>query len=162
MVLGISVFLLLAIVYIWYLLYIKEFKDLTENYKVLIKVLDTRNLLLLRILPELKDKDEKNRITTLVDAQIKSKSMGINATIESDVTLNKYLKDVYININKIKNPIVIEEFKRIIRLEKSLKSIRREFNKAAEEYNQNLLDHKFVCGKVLKMRPVNSYKLGNE
>ncbi len=162
MVIGISVFLLLSLTYILYLLYIKEFMDLTESYKLLIKVLETRNLLLLRIIPELKDKEEKNRITTLVNTQIESKRMGINATVESDVTLNKYLKATYDKISKLKNPIVIEEFRRIIKLEKNLKTIRREFNKCVEEYNQNLIDHKVVCTKILKMRPANSYKLGND
>ena len=162
MIVGICIFLGFSIIFILYLLYLKEYMDLTKNYELLVKVLETRNLILLRILPEHKNKDDKNQIATLIDTQIKSKSLGINATIESDVTLNKYLKQVYEKISKIKNPIVVEEFKRIIRLEKNLKLIRREFNKSAEEYNQNLLDHKLVCTKILKMRPVNSYKLGNE
>ena len=162
MLLGICIFVGFCLVVILYLLYIKEYMDLTNSYKTLIKVLETRDLILLRIIPELKNKDEKAEIVSLIDTQIKSKGLGMNATIESDVTLNKYLKPTYEKINKIKNPIVVEEFKRVIKLEKSLKLIRREFNKSAEEYNQNLIDHKIVCTKILKMRPVNSYKLGNE
>ena len=162
MILGISIFLIFSLVCILYLLYLKEYKELVQNYKILIKVLDTRNLLLLRILPELKNKEKESEVTRLVDTLINSKNVGMNATIELDVTLNKYLKAIYEKISKMKNPIVIEEFKRIIRLEKSLKSIRREFNNSAEEYNQNLIDHKVVCTKILKMRPVNSYKLGKE
>jgi len=114
----------------------------------------------MRILPEIRNKKTKSDITKLVQNRIEAKKYGINELIFSDVELNKRLNPIYLEFNNSKNPLVRAELRKIVSFEKKLKVIRREFNKSADEYNQNLIDHSFVCGKIFRMKPVDKYKLG--
>lgn len=142
-----------------YLLYFKEYKEVMANFETLIKVLETRDLLLMRILPEIKDKNIKEETVKLVEQRMQCKNGGCNALIKSDVELNKQLNITYRELEKIKNALVREEFKRIVSLEKKLKVIRREYNEAVEKYNQNLINHKKMCIKYLRMKPLDTYKI---
>ena len=148
------------IIVLSYLLFFKERTELNGNYATLVKVLEFRDLTLMRILPEIKSRKTKNEITNLVQNRMVSKKTGINSLIFADVELNKKLNPIYIEFNNSKNPLVRAELRKIVSFEKKLKVIRREFNKSADEYNQNLIDHSFVCGKILRMKPVDKYKLG--
>ena len=50
-------------------------------------------------------------------------------------------------------------FENIIKIEKELKNIRTKYNEVATKYNDNLVKRKNVCVKLLKMRPLNTYKV---
>lgn len=157
--LGFVILIIIGIVYLGYLLYFKEYKEVMANFETLVKVLETRDLLLMRILPEIKDKKVKEETARLVENRMKCKNAGCNAFIKSDVELNKQLYLTYPELEKIKNVLVREEFKRIITLEKKLKVIRREYNQAVEKYNQNLIHHKKMCMKYLRMKPLDTYQI---
>lgn len=162
MVLGIILLIIIFVVFIFYMLYFKEYNNVMGNFQTLVKVLETRDLLLMRILPEIKDKKIKAETTRLVEARMKNKNNGCNALIKSDVELNKVLPKTYEIINKIDNAVVKEEFRRIISLEKKLKIIRREYNEAVNKYNDNLVYHKKMCIKYLRMKPLDNYKIPAE
>lgn len=157
--LGIILFLICIIIFLVYMLYFKEYKDVMANFQTLVKVLETRDLLLMRILPELRDNKIKADTTKLIEQRMACKDKGCNALIKSDVELNKQLNITYKEMDKLKNALVREEFKRIVSLEKKLKTIRREYNKAVDEYNQNLIYHKKMCIKYLRMKPLDTYKI---
>lgn len=156
---GIVILIIIGIVYLGYLLYFKEYKEVMANFQTLIKVLETRDLLLMRILPDVKDKNVKEETARLVEQRMQLKNAGCNNLIKSDVELNKQLKITYQEIDKLKNALVREEFKRIVSLEKKLKVIRREYNNAVEKYNKNLVAHKKMCIKYLRMKPLDTYKI---
>lgn len=159
MVAGIILLIGIVIVFFIYMLYFKEYKDVMANFETLVKVLETRDLLLMRILPEIKNKKVIEETAKLVEQRMNCKRSGCDNLINSDVELNKQLKNTYEELEKIKNAIVREEFRRIVSLEKKLKVIRREYNNAVEKYNQNLINHKKVCIKYLRMKPLNTYKI---
>lgn len=159
MIWGIIVLVIFAIVFLIYMLYFKEYKEVMGNFQTLIKVLETRDLLLMRILPEIKDEKIKEETAKLVEQRMKCKNAGCNNLIKSDVELNKQLTITYQEIDKIKNELVREEFRKIVSLEKKLKIIRREYNKAVDKYNQNLVKHKKMCIKYLRMKPLDNYKI---
>ena len=126
---------------------------------MLVKVLETRNLILMRILPEIKDKKAKKEITSYVEQMINYKRTNNDKVLELDVSINKKLDKIYSELNKSKNPVVLEELKRVINFEKKLKIIRREYNKAVDEYNSKLIKHPKLMAKYLKMRPYNTYDI---
>lgn len=142
-----------------YLLYFKEYKEVMANFETLVKVLETRDLLLMRILPEINDRKIKEETAKLVEQRMQCKNCGCNSLIKSDVELNKQLNIVYQELDKIKNALVREEFKRIVSLEKKLKVIRKEYNKSVDKYNKNLIHHKNMCIKYLRMKPLDTYKI---
>jgi len=156
---GLLLFIIMIGTILIYLLYFKEYKEVMANFETLVKVLETRDLLLMRILPEVKDKKIKEETVRLVEQRMQCKTSGCNALIKSDVELNKQLTRTYCELEKIKNALVREEFKRIVSLEKNLKVIRREYNQAVEKYNQNLIHHKKMCIKYLRMKPLDTYKI---
>lgn len=153
------ILLIIGGIFLFYLLYFKEYKEVMGNFETLVKVLETRDLLLMRILPEVKNKKIQEETTRLVQQRMDCKNGGCNAFIKSDVELNKQLKKTYPEIDNIKNTLVREEFKSIIVLEKKLKIIRRKYNEAVEKYNQNLIHHKKMCIKYLRMKPLDTYKI---
>ena len=159
MIWSIILLIVVAIVFLIYMLYFKEYKEVMGNFQTLVKVLETRDLLLMRILPELKDKKIKEETARLVEQRMNCKNSGCNNLIKSDVELNKQLTITYKEIDKLKNALVREEFKRIISLEKKLKVIRREYNNAVDKYNKNLIVHKKMCIKYLRMKPLDTYKI---
>lgn len=159
MIWGILTLIILSAAFLFYMLYFKEYKDVMANFNTLVKVIETRDLLLMRILPELSDKKLKEETSKLVQLRMQCKNAGCNEFIKSDVELNKQLRRTYEEIDKLKNALVREEFKRIVSLEKKLKIIRREYNKAVEKYNKNLINHKIMCIKYLRMKPLDTYKI---
>lgn len=157
--LGFVILVIIFIIWILYSLYFKEYRDVMAMYETLVKVLETRDLLLMRILPEVKDKKIREETSRLVQNRMQCKNAGCNLLVKSDVELNKQLKKTYQEIEKIKNTLVREEFRRVVSLEKKLKVIRREYNQAVEKYNQNLINHKKMCIKYLRMKPLDTYEI---
>lgn len=156
---GLLLLIIILGIILIYLLYFKEYKDVMANFETLVKVLETRDLLLMRILPEIKDRKIKEETAKLVEQRMQCKTGGCNALIKSDVELNKQLNITYQELEKIKNALVREEFKRIVSLEKKLKVIRREYNNSVDKYNKNLIHHKKMCIKYLRMKPLDTYKI---
>ena len=159
MILGIVLFSILFIFVIIYLLLFKEYAHVMNSYDLLVKVVETRNLVLMRILPEIKNKGLKNEVTKMVDDMIKAKRDTNDKFIQLDVDINKKLDKVYSELNGSKNPLVIEELKKAVNFDKKLKVIRREYNKVVEEYNAKLCKHPKLMAKFLKMRPYNTYEI---
>ena len=159
MVIGIVLFCILLIAFLIYLLVFREYSAMLRAYEMLVKVLEARNLILMRILPEIKDKKTKKEITAHIDEMISYKRTNNDKILELDVLINKKLDKVYSELNKSKNPIVLEELKKAVNFEKKLKIIRREYNKAVEEYNAKLVKHPKLMAKFLKMRPYNTYDI---
>ena len=78
MILGVVLLIVIGIVYLGYLLYFKEYKEVMANFQTLVKVLETRDLLLMRILPDIKDKKIDN-----IDMDILS--MGMTGDYEDAI-----------------------------------------------------------------------------
>ncbi len=159
MVIGIVLFCFFVIILLIYFLIFKEYSTMLRSYEMLVKVLETRNLILMRILPEIKDKKVKKEITSYVEQMINYKRTNNDKVLELDVSINKKLDKIYSELNKSKNPVVLEELKRVVNFEKKLKIIRREYNKAVDEYNSKLIKHPKLMAKFLKMRPYNTYNI---
>lgn len=159
MVWGWILLVVLLMLYVFYRIYFRPYRQVMANFETLVKVLETRDLLLLRILPELKDKKMKEKISQLIEKRMECKRKGCDAFIESDVNLNRQLPRVYETIETSKNPVVREEFRRIMSLEKNLKAIRKEYSQAVDVYNDNLVRHKKMSIKYLRMRPLNTYQV---
>ena len=83
-----------------------------------------------------------------------------NNAIKSDVKLNKELKTAYAKISKTKlNSISLQLFNTILKTESELKNLRAKYNEVVEKYNNNLVKHNLVCLKVIKMKPLDTYKV---
>ena len=159
MVLGIILLVIISIILILYFLFFKEYSFVMGNFKTLIKVIDTRDIILLRLLPEIKNKKIKDDMTMLINERIHSKNLGNDKLVELDCKINKKLDRIYKELNDSKNPIVKEELRRIINLEKKLKIIRREYNDAVETYNAKLLKHPKTMIKLIHMKLLNTYSI---
>jgi hypothetical protein len=152
--------IILVIAFLYIILSVTVFKEYNEveaNYETLIKVLETRDLLLMRVLPEIKSNKTKEQITNLVSNRLNAKKISADELILRDVELNKKLKVVYDELNESKNPIVREEFRKIVHLEKNLKQIRRNYNEAVEKYNAKFSKNPKLYLKRLHMKPLNTY-----
>lgn len=159
MIIKIIALVIIAIIYLIYVLYLKPFFDVKKVIGILENFLNTRDSLILKLIPEIKNKELKSKIISSIDIRRKSFNLTYNAAIESDIKLNSELKDLYEELNKIKNnKIVIGIFENIIKLEKELKNIRNQYNEKALKYNETLIKRKNVCIKLLKMKPLNTYK----
>ncbi len=156
---GICFVILVGCMYGIYQCYFRAYKRVKTCFETLIKVVETRDLLLLRILPDVQNKQIKGETVRLIEQCMKCKDSCYNDFIKADVELNKQLKETYSEINKLKNSMDKELFKRVVTLEKNLKIIRREYNEAAEAYNQHLIAHKKICVKWLHWRPLDTYKI---
>ena len=158
----ISIVLLLIIlflIYLVYMLYFKEYVDVSNVFRTLEKTLDTRDLFLMKIIGEMKNKRIKGETVKLISKRIKSRKSGYNEKIRIDIELNHQLKETYKEINTlIKNPVIKESFLKIIALEKKLKLQREEYNKVVEKYNRNIIHHKKVCMLLIRMKPLDTYK----
>jgi hypothetical protein len=159
MVVAIVLFVIIIIYWILHFLFFKEYSIVMANFETLVKVLETRDLILMRVLPEIKDKKVKDEMTNLVSEQLSAKKQGNDKLIENDVAINKKLDVIYRELDKSKNPLVKEELRRLVQLEKSLKTIRREYSKAVDQYNEKLVKHPKSMIKFWKMKPLNTYKI---
>ncbi len=159
MMIFIVILVVVFLVYLGYMLYFKEYVDVCRMFDLLEKTLDTRDLLITKIIDEIKNKRIKESTVKLINKRVKARKSGFNEKIKIDVELNKCLKETYQELNKlIKNPVVKETFLRIITLEKKLKLQREEYNKLVEKYNRNIIHHKTVCMTIIRMRPLDTYK----
>ena len=158
----ISLIILLLLIFIYYAYgtYFKEYFEVKKIYKTLQHVLDTRDVLLLKLSGEKTNKKEYAKVVMLIDERKKTKNSGYTVRMNADVNLNSELKNFYPKISKIlNNPISKEVFKRIIELEKQAKKIRTAYNVAVEKYNNNLILHKDVCIKIIHMKPLDIYRI---
>ncbi len=157
MIVGIIFLVILIIGIVLFLFFFKEYSEVMANFQTLVKVLETRDLLLMRILPEIKNKAQKEEMHLLISKRMEAVRTGNNELIKADVDINKKLKPFYDSFNKSKNPIVKEEFRRIVNLEKKLKVIRREYNKSAEQFNAQLVKHPKRYLRFWHMKPFDTY-----
>ncbi len=156
---GILIFLFLIFSIYFYMVYLKEYVEVTRVYKTLRKLLESRDLLILKILPDMKNKKISQKILNLInERRIKSK-ISYDDGINADVTLNLELKNLYDEINKMKkNEIQDEIFKHIVLMEKQLKVTRKRYSEAVTKYNLGLTVHPKVLIKIMHMRPLELYK----
>ena len=159
LIIGIIFICIVFIFFIVYQLLFKEYSLVRGTFETLVKVIETRDLILMRLLPEIKNKKIKDDMTALIGERIEAKQLGNDKVLEMDVKINKKLDRIYSELNKSKNPIVIEELKKAVNFEKKLKTIRREYNKAVEIYNNKLIKHPKLMMKYLRMRPLNTYQI---
>ena len=139
--------------------YLKEYIEVTKIYKALRKVLNHRDMLLLKILPDLPNKKKKEKIINLIDDRNKKYNISYDDAIIADVNLHNELKYVYLEIEKMKkNELQLEIFKKLMLLEKQIKEIRKKYSNAVEKYNLSLTIHPKVFIKCLHMRPLDTYK----
>ncbi len=160
MIIKIVLLVIILIIYLVYILYLKPFFDVRRVIYTLRDFLSTRDSLILKLIPEVKNKELKENIVGLINSRKEKFNLTYNDAIESDIRLNSELKRLYEEINKIKNNrMVTGIFENIIKIEKELKNIRTKYNEVATKYNDNLVKRKNVCIKLLKMRPLNTYKV---
>ncbi len=160
MIIKIVLLVIILIIYLVYILYLKPFFDVRRVIYTLRDFLSTRDSLILKLIPEVKNKELKENIVGLINSRKEKFNLTYNDAIESDIRLNSELKKLYEEINKIKNNrMVTGIFENIIKIEKELKNIRAKYNEVATKYNDNLVKRKNVCVKLLKMRPLNTYKV---
>lgn len=160
MIIKIVLLVIILIIYLVYILYLKPFFDVRRVIYTLRDFLSTRDSLILKLIPEVKNKELKENIVGLINSRKEKFNLTYNDAIESDIRLNSELKKLYEEINKIKNNrMVTGIFENIIKIEKELKNIRAKYNEVATKYNDNLVKRKNVCIKLLKMRPLNTYKV---
>lgn len=139
--------------------YLREYIEVTKVYKSLRKVLTHRDMLLLKILPDLKNKKQKEKIINLIDDREKKYNISYDDAIIADVKLHNELRSVYEEIDKMnKNELQLEMFKKLMMLEKQIKEIRKKYSNAVEKYNLSLTIHPKVFIKFLHMRPLDTYK----
>ena len=157
---SLIILLLLILIYYMYGTYFKEYFEVKKVYKTLQHVLDTRDVLLLKLSSEKINKKEFAKIVMLIDERKKTKNAGYTIRMNADVNLNHELKNFYPKISKtLDNPISKEVFKRIIELEKQAKKIRIAYNVSVERYNNNLILHKDICIKLIHMKPLDTYSI---
>lgn len=159
-----SVMLLLFILgYFVYDTYLKEYIDVTIIYKALRKLLASRDVMVLKIIPELPDKDLSEKILNLINFRSKASKLSYDEAIKADIELHNELKKLYDVIDKMnKNELQKEIFKKIINYEKSIKVARIRYSEAVERYNMSLTVHPNFCIKILHMRPLEMYGTKNK
>lgn len=158
----ISFTLLILVIASYYIYgtYLKEYFEVKKVFTTLQKVLDTRDVLILRMTGEKVDKKSIAKIVMLIDKRKETKKAGYTVRMKADVELSNQLKYFYSKLSKaLNNDLSKETFKRIIELEKQAKKIRIEYNNAVERYNNNLILHKKVCMRIIHMKPLDTYKL---
>lgn len=154
--------LLLIVIFLYYVYgtYFKEYFEVKAVFRTLQHVLDTRDVLLLQLCNEKINKNEIARIVMLIDERKKTKDDGYTIRMNADVKLNHALKEYYPKLAKVlNNQISKDTFKRIVELEKQAKKVRIAYNNAAQKYNNNLILHKKVCMKWIRMKPLDTYSI---
>lgn len=151
----------IIIVFLWYIrnVYLKEFIEVSTIFRSLRKILDSRDLLLLKIIPDIKNRKIKEKVITLISERNTNAKISFDEMIKSDAKLHNELKEVYKIVNEMKkDELQMEIFKRLITLEGQLKDVRKKYSYAVERYNMSLTIHKKFCVKFLKMRPLELYE----
>lgn len=158
----VSLILLLLAIFLYYAygMYFKEYFEVKKVYNTLQNVLDTRDVLLLKLTSEKVDKKAIAKIVMLIDKRKNTKNSGYTVRMNADVELSNELKNFYPKLSKVvDNDLSKEAFKRIIELEKQAKKIRISYNNAVEKYNNNLILHKKICMRLIRMKPLDTYKI---
>lgn len=138
--------------------YLKEYIEVTKVYKALRKILGYRDMLLLKILPDIKRKKQKEKIMSMIEDRSKKSNISYDDAIIADVALNNELKKIYLEIeNMDKNELQTEIFKKLIMLEKQIKTVRNKYSNAVEKYNLSLTIHPKILIKILHMKPLDTY-----
>ncbi|MBQ9267523.1 MAG: hypothetical protein IJ217_04520 [Clostridia bacterium] len=146
----------LAIVF--YFVYLKDYAEVNRVFSSLEKTLDARDLLVMKLVPEIKDKKMQAKVVKLIEERMNHKNIPYNDKIALDIALNKELKEFYAAVNeKADNPVIKATFAKAVEFEKVLKKIRNEYNLAVTKYNTNLVMHKFVCMRIIRMKPLDTY-----
>ena len=146
------------ILYVIYRIYFREYVKMRSVFRTLRRFLDARDTMVLKIVPEVKDKKLSKEVLKMIEERKLNFTSGHNHAILSDIKLNATLKIFYEKYNqKEKNELEKEIFSEIIRAEKNLKHLRKEYNTAVLRYNQMLVQHKMVCMKLIKMKPLDTY-----
>lgn len=155
---GLILLIFIIFVYYVYGTYFKEYFEVRKVYNTLQNVLDTRDVLLLKLTGEKVKKKDIAKIVMLIDERKKTKNSGYSVRMNADVKLNHELKKFYPELAKsLDNPVSKEIFKRIVDLEKQAKKIRIAYNNAVDNYNNNLVLHKKVCMRLIRMKPLDTY-----
>ncbi len=157
-----SIILLLIVIFCYYIygMYFKEYFEVKKINNTLQKILDTRDLLLLKLTGERVNKKDIAKVLMLIDKRKDTKNAGYTFKMQADVELNKELKSFYEKLSKVlDNDISKDTFKRVIELEKQAKKARISYNNAVERYNNNLILHKKVCMRIIHMKPLDTYKI---
>lgn len=157
-----SLILLLIVIFCYYIygMYFKEYFEVKKINNTLQKILDTRDLLLLKLTGERVNKKDIAKVLMLIDKRKDTKNAGYTFKMQADVELNKELKSFYEKLSKVlDNDISKDTFKRVIELEKQAKKARISYNNAVERYNNNLILHKKVCMRIIHMKPLDTYKI---
>lgn len=160
MIIKIVVLIIIILIFVIYQLYFKHYFKVKNIYETLRNFLDVRDSLVLKLIPEIKNDVVRENIIALIEERKENFKTSYNNSIKADAKLNSSLKVFYEEINKLeKNDVINSVFGKVIKLEKDLKNIRNEYSLEVEEYNNNLVKHKFVCLKIIKMKPLDTYKV---
>ena len=158
----VSLVLLILIIFAYYVygMYFKEYFEVKKVYNTLQKVLDTRDVLLLKLTSEKVDKKSIAKVVMLIDKRKETRNSGYTVRMNADVELSNELRKFYPVLSRVlDNDLSKGIFKRIIELEKQAKKIRISYNNAVENYNNNLVLHKKVCMMIIHMKPLDTYKI---
>lgn len=157
----IATIIVLILILLYYVInvYLKEYIEVTKIFKTLRKMLNYRDVMLLKILPDIKSKKKQEEIMNLINERNKKYNISYDDAIVADVKLHNELKKVYLEFEKIeKNKLQSEIFKKLMMFEKQINNVRKSYSKAVEKYNLSLTIHPKVCIKFLHMRPLDTYK----
>ena len=163
MIISLIVFTLFIIGYIIYAVYLKEYIDVTIVYKSLRKLLASRDVMLLKIIPDIEDKRYAEKILNLISDRNEASKTSYDDAIRADIALHKELKKLYDIVNKMdKNELQSEIFKKVIDYEKRIKLARVRYTEVVSKYNMGLTVHPKVCIKLLRMKPLEMYGSKNK
>lgn len=163
MIIALIVLALFIIGYIIYAVYLKEYIDVTIVYKTLRKLLASRDVMLLKIIPDIEDKKYAEKILNLINSRNETSKISYDDAIRADITLHNELKNLYDIINKMdKNELQLEIFKKVIDYEKRIKLARVKYTEVVSKYNMGLTVHPRVCIKLLHMKPLEVYGSKNK
>ncbi len=159
MMIKVVIAVVLILIFLIYTLYFKNYLRVTKVFKTLKKFLDTRDSFVIKMVPEVKNQTVAKEIVDLVKDRKDQFQKGYNLAIQADVALNSYLKMFYQEFQKpSQNEMINEMMQRIKNLEMQLKKIREEYNHEVEQYNQTIVRHRWVCIKLIHMKPLDVYQ----
>ena len=155
----IILFVIVLVAYVIYRFYFEDYTKVRKMFRLLQKFLDARDSLVLKLVPDIKDKKLSKEVLKRIEERKLNFSSGQNNAILSDIKLNAILKKLYEQLNLVeKNDLEKEIFISIMQAEQKLRHLRQEYNHVVFDYNQNLLRHNIVCLKLIKMKPLDQYK----
>ena len=103
---GLMLFIVAVFLYYAYGTYFKEYFEVKKVYNTLQKVLDTRDILLLKLSNEKVNKKDMAKVIMLIDERKKTKNAGYSIRMDADVKLNHELKSFYPKLEQsLDNPI---------------------------------------------------------